>query len=139
MTSREISRKAADRKRQDTQPWRRWYYTKAWKLRRQRQLGRIPWCEPCKRAGRSRVAVIANHKIPHRGDRELFFRGELESACKNCHDQAIQRAELEGFRREIDDDGWPVDPAHPFNVAAGKPVLLKGPPLVPRPKPRERR
>jgi 5-methylcytosine-specific restriction protein A len=119
MTRREISRKAADQKRRDTQPWRKWYFTKAWKLRRKRQLDRVAWCEPCKRAGRSRPATIANHKIPHRGDRELFFRGELESACKQCHDQAIQREELEGFSREVSDaDGWPADPRHPFNRAA---------------------
>lgn len=138
-SAREISRKAADRKRRQTQPWRRWYFTKAWKLRRQRQLARVSWCEPCKRAGRSRIATIANHKIPHRGDRELFFRGELESACKQCHDQAIQREELEGFSREVGGDGWPSDPKHPFNAGGAKPVPITGPPLAPRPKPRDRR
>lgn len=81
--------------------------------------------------GKSRPATVANHKTPHRGDRKLFFYGELESACKNCHDQAIQRAEGEGFAREIDGEGWPIDPKHPFNVTtSAKPEIRfqKAPP-----------
>lgn len=138
MTSREISRKAADDKRRQTQPWRKWYYTKAWKGRRARQLARVPWCESCKRMGRSRPAVIANHKIPHRGDRELFFRGELESACKNCHDQAIQREEIEGFSRELDLEGWPADERHPFNRDRKPPARISGPAIAPKARPRGR-
>ncbi len=124
MTWDRDARKAADAKRRKTQPWRRWYYTKTWKLRRKAQLDRIPWCEPCKRLGKSRKATVANHKKPHRGDRELFFRGEIESACKNCHDQAIQREEREGFSREIDTDGWPIDEKHPFNSPRAVPGLV---------------
>jgi 5-methylcytosine-specific restriction protein A len=105
-----------DQARRRRAPWRKWYFTKTWKALRAAQLELVPWCEPCKRLGKSRPATIANHKIPHRGDRELFFRGALESACKNCHDQAIQREEHEGFSRDIGDDGWPVDPKHLFNI-----------------------
>ena len=109
------SRRAADARRRQAKPWRKWYATKAWKQRRRDQLTRIPWCEPCKAQGRSRPATVANHNPPHRGDRIAFFRGPLESVCKECHDGAIQRAELAGFRATVDDDGWPSDPAHPFN------------------------
>lgn len=112
-------RRADDAKRRKLQPWRRWYFTKRWKERRRLQLERVPWCEPCKRLGKSRIATIANHKIPHRGDEKLFFEGELESACKNCHDQAIQREEIEGASREIDLEGWPTDPRHLFNQRRG--------------------
>ncbi len=133
MTRDRDTRKAADAKRRTTQPWRRWYYTKTWKKRRADQLARIPWCEPCKRLGKSRPATVANHKTPHRGNRELFFKGPIESACKNCHDQAIQREEREGFSREIDAEGWPTDERHPFNrpraapgLAAPEPSLRKG-------------
>jgi 5-methylcytosine-specific restriction enzyme A len=115
MNRRTEQRRAADKKRSAAFPWRKWYFTKAWKTRRDRQLKKIPWCEPCKRMGKSRIARVANHKTPHRGDRELFFRGPIESTCKNCHDQAIQREENEGFSREIDVDGWPTDSRHPFN------------------------
>ena len=109
------SRQDADAKRAREKPWRAWYSTRAWKRRRRDQLFCIPWCEPCKAQGRSRRARVANHNPPHRGDRWAFFHGPLESVCKPCHDSAIQRAENEGFRRDVDDDGWPSDPAHPFN------------------------
>jgi 5-methylcytosine-specific restriction protein A len=131
MARRDETRKAADKKRRQAQPWRKWYFTKAWKLRRLHQLSRVPWCEPCKRLGKSRPATVANHKTPHRGDRALFFRGELESACKQCHDQAIQREEIEGFSREISAEGWPTDPKHPFNRSErAKPGL--SPPARPK-------
>lgn len=116
--TRRASRSAADVKRAAEQPWRKWYSSARWRGPgglRKRQLMRVPWCEPCKVMGRSTPATVVNHKVPHRGDPRLFWYGELESTCKNCHDQPIQRAENEGFRRDIDAEGWPVDPDHPFN------------------------
>lgn len=115
MTRRDDSRKAADTKRRKTMPWRKWYATPAWRIRRAKQLAATPWCEPCAAQGRTRKATVANHKEPHRGDREKFDHGPLESTCSNCHDQAIQRAEIEGFQRLIGEDGFPTDPDHPFN------------------------
>lgn len=114
MTRRAEGRRAADAKRRKALPWRKWYSTPAWRMRRAKQLAQTPWCEPCKRMGKSRPATVANHKIPHRGDRHLFWHGELESQCASCHDSATQRAELEGFERGIGEDGWPTSPNHPF-------------------------
>lgn len=118
MTRRREQRQAADRKRSLIKPSRKWYGTRAWKRRRAIQLNAVPWCEPCKRAGRSRPANTANHNPRHNEDRHAFFHGPLESVCAECHNSPIQRAEFEGFSREIDGDGWPVDPAHPFNARA---------------------
>lgn len=115
MTRRLEEERARDATRYKAQPWRPWYSTRAWRIRRKAQLARVPWCEPCKAQGKSRPASVANHKPPHRGDRRAFFHGPLESTCKDCHDSAIQKAEAEGFRREVDQDGWPLDPHHPFN------------------------
>lgn len=106
-----------DAQRWRSNPARAWYGTKAWKIRRRAQLQRVPWCEPCKAEGKSRPATIANHNPPHRGDQRAFFHGPLESSCKTCHDGMIQRAETIGYRPGIDADGWPSDPAHPFNRA----------------------
>lgn len=117
MTREVEQRRARDDKRRDLKPWRKWYSLKAWRIRRRLQLDRVPWCEPCKRLGMSRVATIANHKTPHRGNWRLFMFGALESTCKNCHDSAIQRAEKVGFRPDLDADGWPADANHPFNQA----------------------
>lgn len=103
-------------RRRKAKPWRRWYSLKAWRLRRARQLHAQPWCEPCARAGRTRAATVANHNPPHRGVWRQFISGPLESVCKECHDSLIQREEIEGFSRAVDDDGWPVDPQHPFHI-----------------------
>lgn len=110
--------KAYDRKRQNEKPWRKWYSSPRWRGpggRRQRQLADVPWCQTCKLDGRATVATVVNHLIPHRGDPYLFWHGKLESVCKECHDSRIQSAEAKGFRIDIDDDGWPLDPDHPFN------------------------
>jgi 5-methylcytosine-specific restriction protein A len=123
MSDQADKRRQHDKARRQRSPWRKWYFTKAWKTRRARQLAKVAYCEPCKRAGRTRIATVANHKIPHRGDIKLFFSGELESACKHCHDSAIQREELEGFSRDMDADGWPTDPKHPFNRPSVAPAL----------------
>lgn len=117
MNRRAEQRRTADAKRRKKLKYRKLYFTPAWRIRRKAQLDRIPWCEPCKREGRSRKATTVNHLIPHHGDPDLFLHGPLESACENCHNQMIQRAERRGYRPTIDPDGWPTDPAHPFNKA----------------------
>ncbi len=117
MNRRIESRRAADRKRRKNLPWRKWYFTPAWRIRRAQQLDRVPWCEPCKAMGKTRKATDVNHKEPHRGDREKFFKGPLESCCAGCHSGFVQRSELKGFRAVIDEEGWPTDPSHPFNKA----------------------
>lgn len=109
------ARVEADQRRRKAHPWRKWYGTKAWKIRRSRQLKAEPLCRTCAAAGRSRPATVADHVIPHRGDRRRFFFGELQSLCADCHNIAKQREETEGFTREIGDDGWPTDPRHIFN------------------------
>lgn len=116
--SRTDQRRAYDQKRREEKPWRAWYKSPRWSGpggRRQLQLAKIPWCEPCEKDGKATVATVVNHVIPHRGDPYLFWHGALESVCKHCHDSKIQSAEAAGFRPDLDDDGWPVDPAHPFN------------------------
>lgn len=118
MTRRIEQRRTADRKRRRTKKWRKLYFTPAWRIRRAQQLKAVPWCEPCKKEGKSRRATTVNHVEPHHGDPEKFFHGALESCCSDCHDRMIQKAERRGFRPTIDLDGWPTDPAHPFNKAA---------------------
>lgn len=106
-----------DHKRYREQPWRKWYGLKIWTKRlRPNQLRKTPWCEPCKARGRVKMASVVNHRIPHEGDWSLFADPEnLESSCKPCHDSMIQRSEGRGFRVTPGADGWPADPAHPFN------------------------
>lgn len=90
----ERQRKAAhDARRRRAQPWRHWYKLPVWQARRAEQLARQPLCERHLARGEVVEATVANHREPHRGDWEKFVNGELESACKPCHDGVIQREE----------------------------------------------
>jgi 5-methylcytosine-specific restriction endonuclease McrA len=98
-----------------TRHWRRWYDSAAWKKRRAYQLRLHPLCAWCLQQGRVRPAVIADHVISHEGDWNLFVLGELQSLCEQCHNR--KSAGGEAYSDEIGIDGYPVDPAHPFNLS----------------------
>lgn len=92
-------RKGQDRYRRDTQPWRAWYNTAEWQRLRQAVLKRDKWT--CQRSGvlclgkaNEPDAPVVNHKIPHRGDRALFFDlCNLEIVTKQVHDSLIKTEE----------------------------------------------
>ena len=85
-TDRQYSRRAYDKHRRETQPFRAWYKLAAWQRRRTAQFASEPLCSMCKGAGVVKIATIADHIIPHRGNWELFIGGELQSLCKRHHD-----------------------------------------------------
>ena len=58
--------------------------------------------------GRDEQATVADHIIPHKEDRELFFHGELQSLCAECHSTTKQREEITGKRAGCDIDGNPL-------------------------------
>lgn len=93
MQTRQQQNRTFDRARRRNAPWRLWYGQKPWKARRAAQLLAQPRCERCKAKGYIVAATVANHKIPHRGDWELFINGQLESLCKRCHDREVQAEE----------------------------------------------
>ena len=124
-----------DARRRLEQPWREWYALPIWKHPdeglRARQLTQQPICETC----HSAAATVAHHKIPHQGNWQLFIDpNNLESACKSCHDGAIQRGERAGnFVTEIslgDDETLPVNVAFPPTLerAAIPLTIVTGPP-----------
>lgn len=90
-----------------------WYNTSAWRKRRQGQLTSHPLCWMCQQMGYVTPATVADHVVPHRGDRELFWRGELASLCKYHHDSTKQAEEIRGYSIAIGEDGMPVDSRHP--------------------------
>jgi 5-methylcytosine-specific restriction endonuclease McrA len=92
------------------------YSTPEWAQLRDNQLARDPLCCRCSTDVRPVAATVANHKIPHKGDRKLFRDpNNLESVCAPCHDGPIQREERLGFSTQVDPGGWPIDPRHPSN------------------------
>lgn len=99
--------------------WHHLYTTEAWLRRRADQLAAEPLCRMCKEDGTITAATVADHVEPHKGDREKFFNGELQSLCKNHHDGAKAREEARGYSGAVGPDGFPTDPRHPFNGGRG--------------------
>ena len=86
------------------------YNNPRWHSRRKDQLTAEPFCRMC-----NRLACIADHIEPHRGDVDKFYNSPLQSLCKPCHDSHKQRAEKRGYDSNVDSSGWPVDDRHPAN------------------------
>jgi 5-methylcytosine-specific restriction enzyme A len=99
--------------------YRRLYKDARWRGpngRRAQQLAKQPLCERClkrindgsKRRDGSfephpkRRYLVANHKVPHRGDERLFFEGELETLCPDDHDIVAQQEERGRIVEDID-------------------------------------
>lgn len=80
---------------------RRWYGLAAWKakphgLRWQCLMRDAFTCQwpGCGRIEADTSLLVADHIVPHRGDRRLFFDlGNLQTLCKTCHDKHKQSAE----------------------------------------------
>ena len=60
-------------------------------------------------------ANVADHIVPHRGNLDLFWEGELQSLCEPCHAITKQRRETVGYDCAAGLDGYPLDPHHPAN------------------------
>lgn len=84
-----------DRNREARVEWRAWYRSPEWRrLRADVLLDAGYTCVICRQAHADQRKLVCDHKVPHRGDRDLFFlRSNLQCLCKTCHDGAKQRAE----------------------------------------------
>jgi hypothetical protein len=91
------------------------YDTCHWQRRRALQLQFEPLCEWCKGRGRIKKATVVDHIEPHKGDRNKFYLGRLQSLCVRCHSRDKQRVEVRGYSDDIDEHGWPTDPRYPAN------------------------
>jgi 5-methylcytosine-specific restriction endonuclease McrA len=77
-------------------------YGYRWQKARAAYLAEHPLCVYCEREGKVTAATVVDHKIPHRGDQELFWdEKNWQSLCKPCHD-VVKRLEEE--RGVIDGD-----------------------------------
>jgi 5-methylcytosine-specific restriction endonuclease McrA len=64
-------------------------YTTKWDRERTAYLKAHPHCAMCGQA-----ATVVDHKIPHRGDRSLFWsRSNWQPLCTSCHSSRKQRIE----------------------------------------------
>lgn len=107
--------KRRDHRSAEAKAYRSLYDRSAWKKRRLAQLNAEPFCAFCAAQGRTTAATVADHVIPHRGDLDLFWFGELQSLCEPCHSVGKQRIESFGYDSAAGLDGYPIDPNHPAN------------------------
>jgi 5-methylcytosine-specific restriction enzyme A len=91
------------------------YDTKRWQNLRAHQLQIEPLCRMCAAQGRTTPASVADHVERHGHDVNKFWLGKLQSLCRDCHNISKQFAEHHGYSKDIGPDGFPIDPAHPFN------------------------
>lgn len=62
-------------------------YGKEWQRASKRYLEAHPLCVECQRQGVFKQATVVDHKIPHRGDRKLFWdESNWQPLCKRHHD-----------------------------------------------------
>lgn len=91
--------KERNRRRYEEQPWRKEYQTRRWQVLRRKCFERDGYiCQRtgvlCSGKGNDPNAPVANHKIPHRGNLELFYDlDNLECVSKYAHDLIIQKEE----------------------------------------------
>lgn len=93
-------------------------YDRQWRNLRDRYLQAHPLCVMCQAEGKTGLATVVDHKVPHRGDRRLLMGwGNLQSLCKWHHDSDKQRTEKSGRVIGCSADGVPLDPRHHWNQA----------------------
>ena len=83
-------------------PWRKWYGTARWQKLRltiwRRDLFTCQW-PGCGRVTADTSQLVADHKVPHRGDERLFWdENNIQTLCSHCHSSKKQRAERAAMR-----------------------------------------
>lgn len=84
-----------DKARKEANPLRGLYGTAQWQKLRWSVLVRdLFTCQRCKVIEPLTARLVADHRIPHRGDLSLFWDPKnLQCLCKTCHDSDKQREE----------------------------------------------
>lgn len=92
-----------------------WYADRRWRAKRALQLQVEPLCRFCRERGAIKPADVADHIEPHRGDRDKFWNGELQSLCHACHSGTKQRIEA-GKDAGCGVDGNPLNPGEHWRL-----------------------
>lgn len=73
-------------------------YDYRWQKARERFLYENPVCVMCEARGMTVQASVVDHRVPHRGDKTLFWdESNWQSLCKPCHDGEKKRQENQGL------------------------------------------
>lgn len=91
-------------------------YNYRWQKERAAFLIANPLCAFHKKRGQVVAAVVVDHKIPHRGNLDLFWdKSNWQPLCKHCHDSYKQAMERSGRIPGCSGAGIPIDPNHHWN------------------------
>ena len=86
------------------------YQSLDWHKLRAKHLKRNKWCAYCRDLRIQTLATTVDHRVPHRGDPDLFYdEGNLQSLCAVCANSVKQAEELQGGPIGATLDGWPRD------------------------------
>lgn len=93
-----VARLPVHEARDQVQHWRAWYKTARWQRLRWQVLVRdLFTCAFCGVVEHGKGQMVADHRVPHRGDPALFWDADnLQCLCKSCHDSTKQRMERGG-------------------------------------------
>jgi 5-methylcytosine-specific restriction protein A len=86
--------------------------TARWQKMRAQQLALHPLCASCALQGRVVAATVADHVTPHHNVPRLFWEGDLQSLCRDCHEGFKKRLEVSGVENGCDHNGVPIGAAH---------------------------
>lgn len=105
----------SEKRRAEAVAYRGLYSTAQWKRARLAAIVRDN--ATCSNCGKVTGRVEVHHKDPHRGDRRKFFDiDNLTCLCPDCHKRFGRQSDLRGYHEDVDEDGYPTDPAHPSNA-----------------------
>ena len=92
-------------------------YGYRWQKARESYLNKHPLCTMCQQVGRVTAATVVDHKVPHRGDSQLFWdQGNWQPLCAECHSSTKQRMEKRGVDAIGHDvTGAPLSAQHHWN------------------------
>lgn len=62
------------------------YRKNRWKVKSEEFRKRNPLCVSCLAKGIVKASQVADHVTPHKGDETVFWDGQLQALCKDCHD-----------------------------------------------------
>ncbi len=69
-------------------------YDWKWRRYRARYLARHPLCVQCLAVGRTEVATVVDHIVPHKGDQVRFWQVDNhQSLCRAHHDAKTARGQ----------------------------------------------
>lgn len=91
------------------------YNCQRWRKERAAFLNTNPFCIYCQEQGRLKIADVVDHKVPHRGNLDLFWDPDnWQGLCYTHHNAIKATEENKGIAAGCGLNGMPLDKKHPW-------------------------